>query len=40
MTKPLKTGDFFSGVGGFALAESFYEGQFKTELFCEINSYC
>ena len=40
MTKPLKVGDFFSGIGGFALAESFFEGQFKTELFCEINPYC
>ena len=40
MSKPLKTGDFFSGIGGFAIGESFFEGQFKTELFCEINSYC
>ena len=27
MTKPLKVLDCFSGIGGFALAESFFEGQ-------------
>ena len=40
MTKPLKVGDFFSGIGGFALAESFFEGQFETKQFVEINPYC
>lgn len=40
MTEPIETGDFFSGIGGFAIGESFFEGQFKTKLFCEINSYC
>ena len=40
MTKPLKVGDFFSGIGGFALAESFFEGQFETTQFVEINPYC
>ena len=40
MTKPLKVLDCFSGIGGFALAESFYEGQFETKQFVEINSYC
>ena len=40
MTKPLKVLDCFSGIGGFALAESFYEGQFETKQFVEINPYC
>ena len=40
MTKPLKVLDCFSGIGGFALAESFFEGQFKTKQFVEINPYC
>ena len=40
MTKPLKVLDCFSGIGGFALAESFFEGQFETKQFVEINSYC
>ena len=37
MTKPLKVLDCFSGIGGFALAESFFEGQFETKQFVEIN---
>ena len=40
MTKPLKVLDCFSGIGGFALAESFFEGQFETKQFVEINPYC
>ena len=40
MTEPLKVLDCFSGIGGFALAESFYEGQFETKQFVEINPYC
>ena len=38
--KPLKVLDCFSGIGGFALAESFFEGQFETKQFVEINPYC
>ena len=37
---PLKVLDCFSGIGGFALAESFFEGQFETKQFVEINPYC
>ena len=40
MTKQLKVLDCFSGIGGFALAESFFEGQFETKQFVEINPYC
>ena len=40
MTEPLKVLDCFSGIGGFALAESFFEGQFETKQFVEINPYC
>ena len=40
MTKPLKVLDCFSGIGGFALAESFFKGQFETKQFVEINPYC
>ena len=40
MTKPLKVLDCFSGIGGFALAESFFEGKFETKQFVEINPYC
>ena len=40
MTKPLKVLDCFSGIGGFSLAESFFEGQFETKQFVEINPYC
>ena len=40
MTKPLRVLDCFSGIGGFALAESFFEGQFETKQFVEINPYC
>jgi len=37
---PLKVLDCFSGIGGFALAESFFEGQFETKQFVEIDPYC
>ena len=40
MTEPLKVLDCFSGIGGFALAESFFKGQFETKQFVEINPYC
>ena len=41
MTKPLKILDLFSGIGGFSYAaEHFFQGQFKTTQFVEINSYC
>jgi len=40
MTEPLRVLDCFSGIGGFALAESFFEGQFETKQFVEINPYC
>ena len=40
MTEPLKVLDCFSGIGGFALAESFFEEQFETKQFVEINPYC
>ena len=40
MTEPKKVLDCFSGIGGFALAESFFEGQFETKQFVEINPYC
>ena len=40
MTKPLKVLDCFSGIGGFALAESFFKGKFETKQFVEINPYC
>ncbi len=37
---PLKVLDCFSGIGGFALAESFFKGQFETKQFVEIDPYC
>ena len=41
MTKPLKILDLFSGIGGFSYAaENFFQGQFKTTQFVEINPYC
>jgi len=41
MTEPLKILDLFSGIGGFSYAaENFFQGQFKTTQFVEINSYC
>ena len=40
MTKPLKILDLFSGIGGFSYAaENFFQGQFKTTQFVEINPY-
>ena len=39
MTKPLKVLDCFSGIGGFALAESFYEGQFETKQFVDDDDF-
>ena len=41
MTEPLKILDLFSGIGGFSYAaENFFQGQFKTTQFVEINPYC
>ena len=40
MTEPLKILDLFSGIGGFSYAaEHFFQGQFKTTQFVEINPY-
>ena len=40
MTEPLKILDLFSGIGGFSYAaENFFQGQFKTTQFVEINPY-
>ena len=37
----LKILDLFSGIGGFSYAaENFFQGQFKTTQFVEINPYC
>ena len=41
MTEPYKILDLFSGIGGFSYAaENFFQGQFKTTQFVEINPYC
>ena len=39
--KQLKVLDCFSGIGGFSYAaENFFQGQFKTTQFVEINPFC
>ena len=41
MTKPLKILDVCAGIGGFSYAaEHFFQGQFKTTQFVEINPFC
>ena len=41
MTKPLKILDVCAGIGGFSYAaENFFQGQFKTTQFVEINPFC
>ena len=41
MTEPYKILDLFSGIGGFSYAaENFFQRQFKTTQFVEINPYC
>ena len=41
MTEPLKILDVCAGIGGFSYAaEHFFQGQFKTTQFVEINSFC
>ena len=39
--KPLKILDVCAGIGGFSYAaENFFQGQFKTTQFVEINPFC
>ena len=41
MTEPLKILDVCAGIGGFSYAaEHFFQGQFKTTQFVEINPFC